>query len=771
MFNNELRSADDSQQIYVYKDNYYVDDEYRTVWRHGNNFETYQPNKLDSGEWELAYQWYYNINHRNENSIKFNEFLTHFTSILSENQNTLGTHLVQDINYGVGGTIKEFNGGFDTLVSSMFVNSITPNEVIEFAGRQYREALEFINQRFREDILSYILNTSYSNYDQLSDVLTTNLIAKYENNSKYDQWLGDSSSYNDSTEIGLKNWIASPVQFGLSSLFKPHIVKDLKLGIYEVFQHDGKRNRIKNDITFREKIFTQLSKNVNIFVSQIIADDSDAFPTQINSRDVTTGDLVLRTNISNNTRILFRYSSSLVWEEVDLIDLILNVYFEIENRLYERCLELNIPEVDYNLSAVKNISGYSDAILQRLNAYTKEKNISDPFLNNTIFDRNNPFTWNYFYSVINSSPIDGNESDVSCGTWQALYEKFYGTPYPHIEPWVLQGYSNKPDWWDTQYIDNTKVRVWKAEMWSNILDGIVPVNKLLPDGTTLSTGTAGEITDTFIYLPVNIDSSDTLDGYSPDQLLPPFWNSLNSPIPQVRSLYDPNAGDTVSGINLNYAFGQLGKTEWEWETSNFKIYDELIVAFRLDPMNFLHKSIGQEYDYISCLEISKEFKKVYSHNDIIFHGDISDNVLYQSLGLNQWYINFNRYFEIDGEAFGFRNLWKDWDVNLSYLFAAFIDTSNVNISSKLFDITNKDYEISIKQEEGDTVSETSGLNAKLISVPSRFSRVRDTGIGWTIQVNNFSPISQNLVHKITTYTVITRQTLLSYLNMTLLKSV
>src|SRR5690606_13124225 len=50
----------------------------------------------------------------------------------------------------------------------------------------------------------------------------------------------------------------------------------------------------------------------------------------------------------------------------------------------------------------------------------------------------------------------------------------------------------------------------------------------------------------------------------------------------------------------------------------------------------------------------------------------------------------------------------------------------------------------IKQEEGDTVSETSGLNAKLISVPSRFSRVRDTGIGWTIQVNNFSPISSNI---------------------------
>ena len=289
------------------------------------------------------------------------------------------------------------------------------------------------------------------------------------------------------------------------------------------------------------------------------------------------------------------------------------------------------------------------------------------------FKQNDPFTWNYSYSNISSHPITGLPYNNALGSWQALYEEIYNTPYPHREPWKLQGYLNKPTWWDGEYGDNS--RVWAYVMWVNILSGKVPTGRALPNDT-ISTGTIGEISIIYSYIPVNIENSDTIDGIVPDGILPPYWNSSNSPNVKVKSLYDADAQDIITTPSLSYDFNQKGIREWEWLNSSQYTYDALIVAFKLQPMKFIHKLFGFDLTTISCLDVDRKTKSIPNHENVQFHGDLINNTLNKVNGLNQWYIHYNRFNGFDGISSEFRTLWTGWKAPLSYLFGAFIDTKN-----------------------------------------------------------------------------------------------
>ena len=228
-------------------------------------------------------------------------------------------------------------------------------------------------------------------------------------------------------------------------------------------------------------------------------------------------------------------------------------------------------------------------------------------------------------------------------------------------------------------------------MWDNIFTGTVPVGVTAPNGLA-GTGTPGQITTLYSYLPINTGTTVTGDGkYQPDDLLPPFWNTVNSSDPRIRSLYDPNAGEFVTTPQLDFEFGQNGPVEWEWRQSGSYLYDRLVVAFKIDPMRFMHQTFGIDYQLVSCLQISKESEKVFSHSDVTFHGDFMDDTknVYKSYGLNQWYVHYQRYSGFDGISSEFRSLWRDWETDLAYLVGAFLDTPSFRIENNFFDITTK----------------------------------------------------------------------------------
>ena len=84
---------------------------------------------------------------------------------------------------------------------------------------------------------------------------------------------------------------------------------------------------------------------------------------------------------------------------------------------------------------------------------------------NTGYVRGNTFTYNYSFMV---SPSGKNLP----GYWRAVYKQAYDTDRPHTHPWEMQGFYEKPTWWETVYgpAPYTKDNLF---LWEDIQNGLI----------------------------------------------------------------------------------------------------------------------------------------------------------------------------------------------------------------------------------------------------------------------------------------------------------
>ena len=737
-------------EIYLYFDKRESGDEFQSIWKRGNNDEQYVPIERD-GFWEIPNQLYYNVGHENRQTIRLTEVFRHFNSII-EAQTAQGIginrfsnvfRLDADPNYGLAGSIKEHNDGLDTLISAMFVNNVNPVDLIEFANDRYDNHFTSLREFMTENIVDYALTTGPENVEEFTALVVEEVKDEFERNDRLDQWFGDSTTFNEATNQGIKNWIATIPYFNLGPKFQPYILEDLDSDFLQLVHHDGHRSDMLLSPATVASVLKVLEQNTATEL-QTVTSDAEPFPTTVNGNPAANGNFLIRTNTTTRTRVLYRYNTLNEWEELDISLLFANVALSAEQDLFDLLPDSSLPDnfvSNFDFSVTQGDVEYEDKIREQFSKFVTAQRIASPFTN-AGYVQNDPFTWNYAYTSIKTDPLTGNLNTNVFGSWQALYDNIYRTPYPHLEPWRLQGYDSKPVWWDSEYLDPTETRRWISTMWANILTGVVPVTGETPEGVA-GTGVANQITELYTYIPVNMDGTATTDGYEPDAILPPYWNSNNSPNPAVRSLHDSSLQEFIITPSAIFEFGQLGPQEWLWSVSSQRLYDELVAAFKLQPMKFMNQTMGSELIDVSCLQVDDRRNQVASHSIIQFHGDIdTNNAVIQVDGLNQWYVHYNRYNGFDGVSSEFRDLWQGWTAPLTYQFASFIDTANFKISSDLFDVANRDYSIIFKKTTGIRDVWLDALEASVTAVPSRFADTYDAGEGWTISLTNNSPVGR-----------------------------
>jgi hypothetical protein len=344
-----------------------------------------------------------------------------------------------------------------------------------------------------------------------------------------------------------------------------------------------------------------------------------------------------------------------------------------------------------------------------------------------------------------STPPSSETQDVSLGSWQGLYNDWFNTPVPHLEPWKLQGYESQPDWWNAEYLNtDTQTygnRRWKyihattTGMWYNILNGIIPAGKTPPVGTV----------PTYSYVPVNISDSDTtlVNGFAPDDLLPPYFNTSTSLAgPDVRSLFTNYSVEIISP-NSDYAFGFVGPVEWAWNTSTSYKYDLLIIDFLMQPVKFLHYAFGPDYVDVGGLRYDLTSQRVYSHDAIQFHGESLDETSNVSIrGLNQWYVNQNRYAGRDTGS-TFNTLWKTWTPYLGYQTNGIVDTSTFSATNKYFDITTQDYNIVLAKDGTIDDVWVDAFRIDVLSIPPAIMQYNNE-LGWKLSLSTLSPVNRTM---------------------------
>ena len=294
-------------------------------------------------------------------------------------------------------------------------------------------------------------------------------------------------------------------------------------------------------------------------------------------------------------------------------------------------------------------------------------------------------------------------------------------------------------------------------MWENIRTGIIPPGRSYPSGVVGITGNPSEdilnglsvsTLPTFNYFSVNI-SNVSVGAYNADDVFPPYWDytttlttTPSSFDSGIRSLYYDFSTEIISP-NSTYVFGDAGPVEWEWKTSSQFLYDQLTVAYRIDPMKFISSTFGFNLTEIGGLQVDRNTRNTPSHNRVDFHGEVVDGEQFKSNGLNQWYVNYNRYAGYDANFSDFRQLWTGWTAPLTYQFASFIDTPSMSLAHRYVNVTDFDYNVTSKRAPGIDDFWLDAFKIKILNIPYNIARY-DNHLDWRFEVTTALPASRNI---------------------------
>lgn len=458
------------------------------------------------------------------------------------------------------------------------------------------------------------------------------------------------------------------------------------------------------------------------------------------------------------------------WKDIDLTAILNNLIMEIERRLSDAAVEhaydgLKFTEADFITDELDEIL-YGDLLERSFLEFSVKRQIAYPYA--SVYIQTDPFSWNFKGVDANERDVTdrminiwapyANNSDVDWkGTWQGTYLRVFGTMYPHLEPWVLQGYTNKPTWWESEYADPTGARRWTALMWENVIANRVRGQFDAPTEYTLETdpdsGTTFKVMEKkFNYVPVNTTRPVTTGSgamlYDLDDLFPLYdarlLEAANIDIVNSSSIGKPmiRRPEATANVNLKsaYAFGDYSPIELEWRKSTQYNYDLLKIAFIMQPMRFMHKTWGNTYLNVGGLNVNAETNKVFAHVDTIFHGDVIDGETYTIEGMNQWYVNFVRRSGIDFKVSNFRELWTAWTAKMAYQFGGFISTKSFSANTAAIGLIKEDYNIFSKKAPGYDTKWMDSLNVTIANYGN--SRIRNgvrvpvgDGKDWTFTVS------------------------------------
>ncbi len=807
-----------------------IDPTITTIWRPGLTLQEYIPQYVNSsrtpvpinsnnGAWEIPHQLRYNPQHYNHRQITYVDMYDHCQSIINAQTavpglgyqvNTFFAKTSNQIDYGVGGTIKEFNGSYDTFISSLNIDRyVNTKSIILFAEQQYLTLIQLLQDTFIKELPSILSNNISQLYDNnisqfvASQVITLNGTLSYINKIFF-----DTTAYNATTTTGIPNWIATSAVMGFTTPVIPYIIQDLYTNINQVICHDGHRQVVNfdtadiaaicNNITLVQDTRTSPStplciksaiippqtiseyltvygmnttnvntgkfwyQNVNgipylyFFNVPLVGNVFSDYPPQGN---FTNGTLWL--DINTNTLRTWNGTSWIPvttegdgiitagWEYINISQLYTNTFLSIEQSLYDISVQLN-PTLKYNVTDyiydANDLTVYYEYMIKSLLEFARETFNVDVNIN-TGYASSNAFSWNYAYSTVTNFPQNKTYPVIGSGCWQNLYESLFNTPYPHLEPWKLQGFTNIPSWWVSTYADTTGTRKWNPVMWENIYNGVLPAGitntqEILP----------------YNYIPVNTTTS-AISGIGMDALLPPYLNSsygLQTVFNSYSQIINPSA-------DFNYI--NPGFTQWAWTQSTNFIYSGIFNAFLMQPVRMFHTLWGTNFIECNHLELDADTQQVYAHQNVLFHGDIiNSNTAYVSNGINQWYMNFLRFYDYDLSATNIVTEWQDWNVKLGYQIGGLMDISTLQVFNNFINLTTQDYTVGYKTTDNLLSISTSSLNIAANHVPPKYITYNNQN-EWTFTIN--TP-SQNIPGPLISYGVKNYPVQLSSVNNSLL---
>lgn len=437
--------------------------------------------ELRNGVWTTPFQLEFNPYHENRKSIRFGDLINHFTSIIAAQPgfygSSFGRNNFRDLEnklLGIGGTIKEHNGPFNTLIGLLNLENISPLSIIDFAETQYSQALNSVVEFVNSDLVALVSSYGAPAIDSNS-IDSSGTVNEFINDyMTFYKSKVDVSSYLSSSTSIMPNWPATLPMFGLSGKVHPTIRFDNELGIDVIVHHDGhlspKNSRnidFNRNLTKQKVLRSDGNETAGVFS---VSAPSLPYKNQLwfNSN---TGELKvydIKSDLAapstgetgdfwfnRQSNILYTWNSiqstwvnesdkSLPWKTIEPSEILNAMILEIETRLFN--------SISANQGVIWNSLDFATAetLKFELSKFSAKYGY-DPL--GSDFNSNDPFTWNY-------SNTNFPEIGQGNARWSEIYKEYFAsvlgntalaTCRPNLEPWKLLGFSTKPSTFDTTY--------------------------------------------------------------------------------------------------------------------------------------------------------------------------------------------------------------------------------------------------------------------------------------------------------------------------------
>ena len=240
-----------------------------------------------------------------------------------------------------------------------------------------------------------------------------------------------------------------------------------------------------------------------------------------------------------------------------------DVLLELEKRIYNNLKQ----EYDEQLFDIDQILGgyyyekfYNKAELDSILSseflkWLSETNID--YITNSSLDTENPFTYTY------TNMTDPTGQQNLPGFWRGVYRWFYDTDRPHMCPWEMLGFTEKPDWWESVY-GAAPYTSGNLILWEDLKDGIIR------QGPFAGTYDRYKRSTLMSHIPVDIDGN--------------LVDPLNSGLAQDYVLSN-NQG--------NFKFGDVAPVESAWRKSSDYTFSIISALCLMRPFEFIVESLDR----------------------------------------------------------------------------------------------------------------------------------------------------------------------------------
>jgi hypothetical protein len=303
---------------------------------------------------------------------------------------------------------------------------------------------------------------------------------------------------------------------------------------------------------------------------------------------------------------------------------------------------------------------------------------------NTTYDLTDQFTWNY------SSCLDKDNAPLP-GNWRGIYFYYYDTDTPHLTPWMMVGFTQKPTWWDSEY-GSAPYTSGNTKMWLDLANGYIP------QGARTGVWENWARPDLLKYIPV--------DEFG-DLLSPVLCGIIQTP---------PNATEAAS----DWKFGDRGPIENVWLTT---VDTDLVVAqvtYLAKPAQFIEymwdstrtQQVFATQSNSQWIYTDTNTRK--SNSQFFVHRENPQGVTninssaayFGSCGVQQWISEFLVNDNLNLTTY-FGNVIRGADANLGYRLGGFTDGSSIRMLVESFGLSAND-NLLLPQDDITTILNRSG---------------------------------------------------------------